>query len=92
MSEDFRDPKVFGPPFWKTYDIIAATYPKHPNKKEREAAKMFFQSQKYLIPCAICAHNYRKIYKNYPPHLESRTALMAWVATLKAKVAAHVEK
>lgn len=87
---DLHDPKVFGPVFWKTYDIVVDTYPKHPDKKHREAVKMFFRSQKYVIPCASCAQNYRKIYKNHPPQVESRQALQKWLALLKAKVAEHV--
>ena len=89
---DYYDPKVFGPTFWKTYDIIAETYPKHPTKKQQAAAKMFFRSQKYLIPCTSCAHNYRLIYKKFPPRVENRETLRAWLQLLKTKVSEHVQK
>ena len=92
MSSDLRDPSVWGPKFWATYDIIAETYPKHPDKKERKAAIDFFHSQKYLIPCTTCAHNYQKVYRKYPPDVSSRKALKKWLLLLKEKVAEHVEK
>lgn len=92
MSKDPRDPSVWGPKFWAAYDVIAETYPKHPDKKEKSAAKMFFHSQKYLIPCTSCAKNYRKFYKHNPPRLSSRTELKAWLHLLKDDVAKHVEK
>jgi hypothetical protein len=91
-SEKMHDPKVFGPVFWKTYEIIVETYPHNPNKREKEAAKMFFRSQKYLIPCATCAANYRKIYKTYPPQVDSRDDLKNWLQLLKEKVAVEKAK
>uniref|UniRef100_A0A6C0BNM6 thiol oxidase n=1 Tax=viral metagenome TaxID=1070528 RepID=A0A6C0BNM6_9ZZZZ len=87
-----RDPKVWGPTFWKTYDIIVQTYPREPNKKQRKAALDFFHSQKYLIPCTRCSKNYRRILRKYPPRVESRPALEEWFTLLKHKVAKHVAK
>ena len=84
-----RDPRVWGPHFWKVYDIIAETYPVRPSSDEKKAAERFFKSQVYLIPCERCARNYRAIYKANPPRLRSRAQLQEWVALLKKRVAEH---
>ena len=86
-----RKPSVWGPQFWKTYDIIANTYPKHPTKSERRAVVKFFESQKYLIPCATCAINYKSIIDRYPPEARSRQDLQKWLELLKQKVKKHTE-
>lgn len=91
-SEELREPKVWGPVFWETYDIIANTYPIHPSRQERRAARLFFRSQKYIIPCETCSENYRAIYKLNPPRVESRESLQQWLAKLKSDVAKHTKK
>ena len=87
-----RNPNIWGPAFWKTYDFIVATYPTKPNGKEQKAAIRFFASQRYLIPCESCAKNYRKIYKNHPPRVQSRRSLQKWLDMVKQKVKTHIEK
>jgi len=91
-QRNLRDPKVWGPTFWKMYDTIAKTYPKNPSKKQRRAAIEFFHSQKYLIPCTTCSKNYRKFYRKYPPAVKNREALKDWVALLQSDVAKHTAK
>jgi len=90
MSEEkLRDPRVWGPPFWKVYDILVATYPSKPSQKQRRAMKRYFQVQKYLIPCETCAKNYRSIYSKYPPQVHSKEAMQAWLKILKSEVGKH---
>ena len=91
-ESNLRKPSVWGPHFWKMYDIIANTYPKRPNGKERRAMLKFLESQKYLIPCSSCASNYKAIIKRHPPNVESRESLQKWFELLKRKVQEHVDK
>jgi hypothetical protein len=86
---DYHDPKVWGPKFWAVYDIIGETYPRHPVEKDKVAVKMFFSSQKRVIPCKTCRKSYKKIYRDHPPQVDSREELQAWIKLLKEKVAQH---
>lgn len=90
--ENVHDPKVWGPPFWRVYDIIVTTYPHRPSHKERNAVRSFFESQKYLIPCRKCVKGYRSIIRRYPPQVESRDKLTKWLKLVKEETRKHVEK
>jgi FAD-linked sulfhydryl oxidase len=85
MPGSLRDPRVWGPQFWKTYDIIADTFPEHPSEKQRHAARSFFESQKHLIPCKKCARHYKKILRQYPVQTRNRQELQAWLQIVKAE-------
>ena len=89
LTDVLREPKHWGPIYWDAYDVVVKTYPRRPTKRERVAAIQYFSSQKYLIPCKTCAGNYRSIYKQYPPRVESREALQKWLDIVKVEVAKH---
>lgn len=86
---NLRDPKVWGSKYWDCYDIVVNTYPKRPSEKHKKAARMYFSSQKLLIPCHTCAANYSAIIKQYPPRVESRAALQQWLQIVKVEVSKH---
>ena len=86
---NMRRPSYWGPTFWKTYDIICETYPTAPTSEEKHAAKRFFYSQRYLLPCKTCRKNYVSIIEQYPPRVESRKALRSWMRMLKEQVNKH---
>lgn len=95
MAEDvvnLRHPQVWGPKFWAMYDIVVQTYPRHPTSDERRAARAFFKSQRYLIPCGTCKRNYARIIRRFPPAVNSRVDLMKWLDHVKTEVAKHASR
>ncbi len=81
-----RDPRVWGPQFWKTYDIIVETFPERPSEKQQQAARAFFESQKHLIPCKKCARHYKDILRKHPVKTKNRESLQKWLVILKERV------
>ena len=65
---------AWGPPFWFTIHTIALGYPKNPTYAEKKAAKEFFESLPFLLPCAICKTHLKENLRKYPvtPHLDSQ--------------------
>lgn len=79
-----RDPKIWGPPFWKVIDTIAEAYP--PNNASVElinATAMFFTTLKVLLPCEKCRQHYNDFVVAFPPPLSGKKELTDWIAKLK---------
>ena len=53
-------PNVWGPFFWHTIHIAALGYPKEPSYTEKKAAKEFFESLQFMLPCGVCREHYAK--------------------------------
>jgi hypothetical protein len=51
-------PEVWGPLFWHTIHIAALGYSEKPNYSQKKAAKEFFESLIFLLPCDICRKHY----------------------------------
>lgn len=81
-------PSVWGPFFWHTIHIIALGYPKEPTYGEKKAAKEFFESLVFLIPCPICREHYAQHLKENPltPSLDSREDLFNWTNRIHNKI------
>ncbi len=73
-------PTVWGPIFWYTIHIVALGYPPNPPPEYKAAAKQFYESLQYLIPCPICREHYAAHMKELPlePALNSRSDLIHW--------------
>ncbi len=81
-------PEVWGPFFWHTIHITALGYPKEPTYAHKKAAKEFFESLQFLIPCPICREHYQQHLEKYPltPHLDRRSDLFRWTVLLHNEV------
>ncbi len=77
-------PNVWGPFFWHTIHITAIGYPKDPSYGHKHAAKEFFESLQFLIPCQVCREHYKKNLQLLPvgPHLDRREDLFRWTVNL----------
>ena len=53
-------PDFWGPSMWKSIHSIVAGYPEKPTIEEVNALTNFFNSLKYLIPCAKCRVHYEE--------------------------------
>ena len=81
-------PEVWGPFFWTTIHITALGYPPSPTYAHKKAAKEFFESLKFLIPCPICRDHYIEHMEKYPitAHLDRRIDLFRWTILLHNEV------
>jgi len=87
-------PETWGPFFWHTFHITALGYPSDPSYAHKKAAKEFFESLKFLIPCPICRDHYEQHLAKYPitPHLDRRSDLFKWTVLLHNEVNKMLEK
>ena len=81
-------PEVWGPFFWHTIHIAALGYPTEPSYSDKKAAKEFFESLKFLIPCPICREHYASHMGKIPitASLDSRKDLFRWTIDLHNEV------
>jgi hypothetical protein len=81
-------PSVWGPFFWHTMHISALGYPTKPTYAHKKAAKEFFESLLFLIPCPVCREHYGEFMKNMPvtPFLDRREDLFKWTIELHNRV------
>lgn len=87
-------PKVWGPIFWHTIHITALGYPNEPNYGQKRAAKEFYESLAFLIPCPVCREHYKQHLSKAPisPHLDRRADLFRWTVELHNQVNASLGK
>jgi hypothetical protein len=64
--------------------LAALGYSNSPTLPEKRAAKEFYESLQYMIPCPICKTHYAEFLKQYPltPSLDSRTDLFRWTVQI----------
>ena len=81
-------PAVWGPLFWHTIHIVALGYPTNPTYGHKKAAKEFYESLAFLIPCPVCREHYEKHLQKNPltPHLDRRDDLFRWTVNLHNEV------
>jgi len=81
-------PVVWGPLFWHTIHIVALGYPANPTYGHKKAAKEFYESLAFLIPCPVCREHYEKHLQKNPltPHLDRRDDLFRWTVNLHNEV------
>ena len=87
-------PTVWGPFFWHTMHIVALGYPKEPSYAHKKAAKEFFESLQFLIPCPICREHYSQFLQEQAitPSLDRREDLFRWTVDIHNKVNATLKK
>ena len=87
-------PEVWGPFFWYTIHITALGYPTQPSYAHKKAAKEFYESLKFLLPCPICKEHYITHLEKYPitPHLDRRSDLFRWTLLLHNEVNKSLQK
>ena len=75
-------PNVWGPFFWNTIHIITLAYPSDPDEQTKQAAKDFFYSLQYLLPCSICKEHYRNHLAKYPPEISTKKDIIQYAFNL----------
>ena len=81
-------PEIWGPIFWGTMHIVSMAYPDKPMYAEKRAAKEFFNSFVYLLPCVVCRSHFHEIIQTMPVEtwLDNQASLMEWVWMLHNQV------
>jgi hypothetical protein len=87
-------PEVWGPLFWHTIHIVALGYPENPSYAHKKAAKEFFDSLAFLIPCDVCRKHYvqNTAIKPVTQYLDRRQDLLKWTIDLHNTVNASLQK
>lgn len=81
-------PSSWGPFFWHTMHIVALGYPVQPTYGHKKAAKEFYESLQFLIPCPVCRDHYAEYMRSMPitPFLDRRDDLFKWTVMIHNKV------
>ena len=74
------DPTVWGPILWRTFHVIALGYPDVPTELDKLNYKTFYKSFGNVIPCSICASNFRRHFEKVAidDYLDKPEHLFAW--------------
>ena len=74
-------PDVWGPHGWKFLHFVTLGYPENPTSDDKKKYKTFFSLIQTVLPCGLCAANYKKHLKEYPitdEILANKTNLISW--------------
>ena len=89
------NPDYWGPVFWEVMYLGAAGFSAKPTPNEKLGFRLFFDSLRYVLPCAKCRADYDQYLTTSPvtdKDLESRNALFAWVYSLHKHVSLKLQK
>jgi FAD-linked sulfhydryl oxidase len=87
-------PNVWGPFFWHTMHVAALGYPKEPSYTEKKAAKEFYESLQFMLPCGVCREHYAKHIQANPisTFLDRRADLFRWTIMVHNEVNKTLKK
>lgn len=87
-------PAVWGPFFWHTIHIVALSYPKEPTYTDKRAAKEFYESLVFLLPCPTCREHYAAHLRANPvsTFLDKRADLFSWTVKIHNEVNKMLKK
>ena len=87
-------PEVWGPFFWHTIHIVALGYPIEPSYADKKAAKEFYESMQFVVPCPVCREHFKEHLAKHPitPHLDRRKDLFRWTVVLHNAVNQTLQK
>jgi hypothetical protein len=74
-------PDIWGPKLWMSIHFIALAYPISPTDEHKKNYKTFYESLQYVLPCSLCANNYKEHLKIKPLNdsvLKDKESLVKW--------------
>lgn len=83
------DGRIWGPDLWKVLHRYSLAYPRNqPPEETQKAARAFYNSHKYLLPCPYCRAHYAKYFDEHftDETTKSRASLVKWVFDLHNEV------
>lgn len=87
-------PNVWGPFFWHTMHVAALGYPKEPTYTDKKAAKEFYESLQFMLPCGVCREHYARHIQSNPisTFLDRRADLFRWTIMVHNEVNKTLKK
>ncbi len=79
-------PLLWGKEAWHFIHYVALSYPEKPTEKDKQEYMKFLLSLQQILPCPICADNFRKKMEKHPPKLESKQAFFEWTVDVHNSV------
>lgn len=81
---------LWGPAFWTTLHILAATY----TIDKKESVLAYINSLGGLLPCDECRRHYRKMLKEFPvdPYLSNNHDLFFWTYLIHDRVNLNINQ
>lgn len=81
MSDQYTNPKSWGPHFWFIMRCIANNYSTNPTKEETSHVRNFIMELQYVLPCEVCKYTFKQHYNRNPldKYLANNDKLMEWV-------------
>ena len=64
-------PDTWGPHGWKFIHFLALAYPNEPTDEQKKNYKTFFEALQPVLPCSLCANNYKRHITTELPITES---------------------
>jgi FAD-linked sulfhydryl oxidase len=74
-------PDIWGPKLWMSIHFIALAYPISPTEEHKKNYKTFYETLQYVLPCSLCANNYKEHLKIKPLNdsvLKDKESLVKW--------------
>jgi len=79
-------PDVWGPHGWKFLHFVALAYPNEPTEDDKKHYKQFFELLQFMLPCSLCANNYKDhIYNDLPitdEVLKNKDTFVKWTVDI----------
>jgi len=67
---------------WTLLHTVAAQYPEHPSRQQKQDAKHLIEILTRMYPCEECRYHFRDIVKSNPPRVSSRDEFSRYVCRL----------
>ena len=67
---------------WTLLHTVAAQYPEHPSRRQKQDAKHLIEILTRMYPCEECRHHFQDIVKSNPPRVSSRDEFSRYVCRL----------
>jgi hypothetical protein len=74
MTEIWRSPIVFGPPFWFVLHSVAQHYPESPSRDVRRACGLLLKTTPRVLPCTNCGKHFHHYLREREADLICATA------------------
>lgn len=93
-TQQYLDPRIWGPHYWFVLHTIALTYPSKPNEVIKKKYYDFIQNLPIFLPNERISNKFIEYLDQFPvtPYLDSRSSFMKWVHFIHNKVNASLGK
>lgn len=80
------DPNTWGPAAWHFIHAVAIMFPIRPTEAQKQKYSTFFNSLSDILPCELCAEQFRKNLIALPPPLDNSKNMFKWSVDIHNRV------